>query len=444
MSRRNRAKRLPADPVEVTIESLSPEGRGVCHVDGKVVFVDFALAGETVKMQYTRRTSKFDEGRALEVLKASAHRVTPPCEYFGYCGGCSLQHMAPDAQIQFKQDSLLNQFQHIASTQPDSVLPALTGPTVGYRRRARLGMRYVAKKGRVLVGFREKSTSILADIKSCKVLHPSVGERLMVISEALTDMGARQTLPQIEVAVTDNCTSLLLRHLEPLSDQDRKRLCEFADQNDFQIRLQPGGEDSVQSFWPENMESLHYFLPDHDVRIDFSATDFTQVNSDINEKMIDRAIELLELDKHDRVLDLFCGLGNFTLPMARYCEHVTGVEGSEAMVHKARHNAEINRLDNVEFYCADLFEDCSELAWMRRDYTKILLDPARAGAQEIISSLKKQPVKRIVYVSCNPSTLARDTNILVNQLGFKLSSAGVMDMFPHTAHVESIALFVKE
>jgi 23S rRNA (uracil1939-C5)-methyltransferase len=443
MSRRKRRQRLPQEAVEASIEQLTPEGRGFAQVNGKATFIDFALDGERVLFRYSKISSKYDEGRAVEVLEASADRVEPPCEYFGVCGGCSFQHLHPEAQIRAKQRALLNHLQQLAKVQPEQLLEPLRGPLLGYRHKARLGVKYVAKKGKVLVGFREKSAAYLADLHSCRVLHTSVGERLQQLGELIMDMDARQSIPQIEVAVSDRTTSLVFRHLEPLSASDREALITYGQQQDLQIMLQPAGPDSIQPLWPEQPGSLYYELPAHDVRIEFQPSDFTQVNPEINRQMVDRALQFLELQPTDQVLDLFCGLGNFTLPMARQAAHVTGVEGDTAMVKKARDNAALNHIDKVEFHAADLSADLTGYPWLNSHYDKILLDPPRSGAMEMLKHLGQLNASRIVYVSCHPATLARDTQVLVHDLGYKLRAAGVMDMFPHTAHVESIAVFEK-
>jgi len=441
--RRSRRQKLPQELVEATIQELTPEGRGFSSVNGKATFIDFALPGERVLFKYTKTSSKHDEGSAVEILESSEQRVEPPCEHFGVCGGCSLQHMEENAQIEAKQQALLNHFQHIAKIQPEEILEPLRGPTLAYRHKARLGVRYVIKKEKVLVGFREKSSSFLADLNSCKVLHESVGEKLERLGSLIMGMDARQTIPQIEVAVSDTKTTLVFRHLELLSDSDKQALIEFAKSEDVQLFLQPGGIHTIVPLYPEFPEPLFYELKNHNIRIEFESSDFTQVNPDINSQMIDRALEYLDLNENDNVLDLFCGLGNFTLPMARIAAHVTGVEGAEVMVVKARENAKLNNINNVEFYAADLSAKLDGSSWLNKNYDKILLDPPRSGAMEMLKYLGKLNAKRIVYVSCHPATLARDTHVLVHELGYKLAAAGVMDMFPHTAHVESIAVFEK-
>lgn len=443
MSQRRRRKRLPEEPVQATIESLSHEGRGITHIDGKVVFVDFALPGEVVEFKYTRTSKNFDEGRAVNVIEASPERAEPICEHFGVCGGCNMQHQDHEAQIRSKQDSLMQQFEHLGHATPRHILPPLRGPVSHYRQKARLGVKYVQKKGKVLVGFREKGNSFLADLHRCPILHASVGERLTELSELVMSMNARESIPQIEVAVSDQQTALVFRHLEEMVDEDRQKLTAFGQQYDLQIMLQPGGPDTITPLWPENPQPLSYRLEEQDITIEFEPSDFTQVNSEINQTMVSRALQLLDLSADDEVLDLFCGLGNFTLAMARECDSVIGVEGSQAMVVKARENATKNGIENTQFFAADLSTDISHEPWLSRQYDKILLDPPRSGAMEMLKYIGGLGAKRIVYVSCNPATLARDTDALVNQYGYTLLDAGVMDMFPHTAHVESIALFEK-
>ncbi len=448
MSKRARRKRLPEGLFEVTIESLSPEGRGVAHVDGKVVFVDFALADEVVEFKYSRVSKKFDEGRVVNVIKASPQRVEPICAHFTICGGCSLQHQEHEAQVQSKQDALMHQFEYLGQVQPQTILSPLRGPLKHYRQKARLGVRYVYKKDKVLVGFREKGNSFLADILACPVLHESVGLHIEDLSDLLFNMKARASIPQIEVAIDDTKTALVFRHLDSLCDEDKSILINFAKQHDLQIMLQSGGPDTMLALWPENPPPLSYTLKEQGVTIEFQPNDFTQVNNEINQSMVSLALQMLELNSEDKVLDLFCGLGNFSLAMATRCASVVGVEGAQSMVIKARENARRNNIDNVEFFAADLSKDISAEIWLNKvgvsqQYDKVLLDPPRSGAMEMLKYIGNLKAKRIVYVSCNPATLARDSKTLVQDYGYILEKAGVMDMFPHTAHVESIALFTK-
>ncbi|HED34854.1 MAG TPA: 23S rRNA (uracil(1939)-C(5))-methyltransferase RlmD [Gammaproteobacteria bacterium] len=443
MAKRRRRKRLPEELVKVRIESLSPEGRGVAHIEGKVVFIDFALVGETVEFKYTHVSKNFDEGRAVNIIEASEDRVEPVCAHFGVCGGCSLQHQNHRAQVSSKQQSLMQQFQHLAQIQPKNILSPLLGPTKHYRQKARLGVKYVHKKAKVLVGFREKGNAFLADLYSCPVLHESVGHRLTELSELIMSMQARESIPQIEVAVTDTQTALVFRHLEDLSENDKMALTQFAQQHDLQVMLRSGGPDTVTALWPENPPALSYVLKDQGICIEFQPNDFVQVNSEINQAMVSMALQMLELSAEDKVLDLFCGLGNFTLAMAQQCAEVTGIEGTQSMVIKAGENAHINQIKNASFFSADLSVDISNEPWLNQHYDKILFDPPRSGAMEMLKYIGKLAAKRIVYVSCNPATLARDSHVLVHEYGYTLQKAGVMDMFPHTAHVESIALFTK-
>ena len=446
MSRkRKRRQRLPVEPVETRIDSLSPEGRGVSRIDDKVVFVDLALPGERLTFQYTGKTSKYAEGRAVEILEASPDRVAPPCEAFARCGGCSLQHMAHAAQLEHKQAVLFDQLRHVGQVEPQRRLPVVSGPQWGYRHKARLGVRHVRKKGRVLVGFRERGGRYLADMARCEVLHPSVGPHLAAIAEVIDSMEARADIAQIEVAVGDAQTVLVFRNLVTLCEADREKLTALARRLDVTVLLQPGKPDALEPLWPASPEPLYYRLDDFDLRIEFAPTDFTQVNPAINRQMVALALDKLEPRPDEQVLDLFCGLGNFSLALARRSERVTAVEGDLAMVQKARRNAEINAIDNAEFIYADLYsDDIRQAPWLKQRYDKILLDPPRSGALPVLPYLKKMQAKTIVYVSCHPATLARDAGVLVHELGYTLVEAGIMDMFPHTAHVESIAVFSKK
>ncbi|MDH5425454.1 MAG: 23S rRNA (uracil(1939)-C(5))-methyltransferase RlmD [Gammaproteobacteria bacterium] len=441
--RRRRVRKLPDSPVECLIEGLSTEGRGIVHLNDKVVFVDGALPGEKVEIEYTSSTAKYDEAKVISVLEASADRVVPPCQHADICGGCSLQHLNTDKQIENKQAALIESLQFIGKVQPDEVLPVITGPVTGYRYKARLGVRYVAKKERVLVGFREKRSNFLALIDQCEVLHIRVGHKLSALADLILGMDAREQIPQIEVAIDDSNVVLVFRHLEALSESDLAKLVEFAKQENFVIMLQPGGHKTVHNLWPEDFKHLSYKLKDQGIQFNFDANDFTQVNPQINQKMINRVIELLDIQPDEKVLDLFCGLGNFTLPLAQKGAYVIGIEGSQELVNKAVSNAVLNNISNVEFHAVDLSTKLEGQRWLNQSYDKILLDPPRSGAMEMIHYLGKLGASRIVYVSCQPTTLARDAGVLVNDYGYRMLSAGVMDMFPHTAHVESIAVFEK-
>ena len=443
MARRKRKQSLPVDPVTIEITAMSHDGRGIGRLDGKTTFVDSALPGETVRFVYTQKRGKFDEGRTVEVLNPCSDRVEPRCAQANICGGCSLQHMSPDAQIQMKQGVLLEQLQHFGALQPEEVLPPLTGPIYGYRRKARLGVKFVIKKESVLVGFREKRNSFLAEIDQCHVLAEEVGLRFPEFKQLIMSLQAKNAIPQIEVAKGDDGVALIVRHLEPLSERDQQALQGFCEENELQLYLQPGGNDTVHKVWPEGEERLSYRLPQFDLQMKFHPTDFTQVNQEINQDMIAKALDFMDVQPDERILDLFCGLGNFTLPLATKAAQVVGVEGDDAMVVRGRENAEFNGLDNVAFYGADLTKPFDDQPWGRGGFDKILIDPPRSGALEIVSKMTVFKPKRIVYVSCNPATLARDAGELKKQ-GYKLLKAGVMDMFPHTTHVESIAVFEPE
>jgi 23S rRNA (uracil1939-C5)-methyltransferase len=444
MSRRRR-KPLPSAPVRATIEALSHDGRGICHIDGKVTFVSRALPGEKVLFVYKSRRGKFDEGDVVEVLQASPQRIEPRCPHFGVCGGCSLQHLSPEDQIAAKQARLLENLAHLGKVSPEQVLPPLTAQPWGYRRKARLGVKFMRREEVVRVGFREKHSAFLTDAKQCDVLHPAIGQRLAELGELVNTLSVRDKVPQIEIAVGDDNTALVFRHLVPLTAEDEQRLTAYGQANGLGIFVQPKGPDTIRRLWPEPSATddfvLSYRLPNYDVELRFRPTDFTQVNAELNRQMIDRALGMLALQPDDRVLDLFCGLGNFSLPRARQAGSVVGVEGEGSLVERARDNAARNGIDNIEFHAADLNGDLEAEPWYGRGFNKLLLDPPRSGAPVVVEKLAKPYPQRIVYVSCDPATLARDAGTLVHQHGYRLVSAGVMDMFPHTAHVESIALF---
>lgn len=438
-----RRKKLPKDPVITNIESLSHDGRGISHIDGKVHFIDGALTGEKVSFIYTDRRRDYAEGRVEQIYEPSPIRVEPRCQHFGICGGCSWQHIDEPEQIVEKQKLLREQFSRIGKIENFELWEPLTGPLWGYRHKARLGVKNVSAKGRVLVGFREKRSPYVADLQSCPVLEPSVGEKLAELSEMIGTLSINNRLPQIEVAVGEDRTVLVFRILEDLSADDLMILDRFGEREGFEICLQRGGPDTVVAMDGGEVPELSYSLPDESVTFSFLATDFTQVNPEINRKMIRRVIETLDPGPDDKVLDLFCGLGNFTLPLARKAGEVVGVEGSDVLVKRAGENARRNGLDNARFFAADLFKPLDGQSWAREQFNKVLLDPSRAGAKEVVEKLPELGAETVVYVSCNPATLARDAGIMVHQLGYRLVKAGVMDMFPHTAHVESIALFEK-
>ena len=438
---RRRKKQLPETPVAATIESLSHDGRGIARLDGKTTFIDNALPGEQVFLQYTFMRRKFDEGRAVEILDPSPDRVTPPCAHSLICGGCSLQHLDPAVQIQRKQAVLAEQLEHFGGLRPDRWLEPLTGPVTGYRGKARLGVKYVDAKGDTLVGFREKRNSLIADLAQCEVLIPEVGHRFRDLRALINGLDCRRRLPQIEVARGDDAVALVFRHLDPLSPADQDALVAFCREHGLQCYLQPGNESTVHRVWPEEGEErLYYRHPRADVEMAFHPSDFTQVNAEINRRMVPLALDLLEVEAHHQVLDLFCGLGNFTIPAARRAAGVVGVEASDAMVRRGYENARRNGLENVAFHAWDLDSEPKGQPWARQRYERVLLDPPRSGALEMVRMMPQFGAEKLVYVSCNPATLARDAGELVAR-GYRLSGAGVMDMFPHTAHVESIALF---
>ncbi len=455
MRRKQRERLREQAPLTFVIDRLSHEGRGVSHYSaddadhpaakaGKKVFVSFALPGETVKAKVVEVMGKYEEADTKEVLVASPERTDPVCPHFGVCGGCSLQHWQADAQIAFKQGVLAQHFQHFGGLEPQEWLPPLRSTRTDYRRRARLGVKYVQKKGEVLVGFRERNSSYLADIRVCKVLNAEVGERIQALRDLIAGLDSRETIPQLEIAIADPEISIMVRHLQPLSERDQAALLAFCQTLGWQLYLQPAGYDSVHRVdAPEAPMRLHYSLPAFDVRFGFSPLDFTQVNQELNEQMVSLAVDLLDLNPGERVLDLFCGLGNFSLPLARTVGsqgQVVAVEGSEEMVRRGTENATLNALENVQFYAQDLTKDFSGQPWAKEGFDALLIDPPRSGAEEVMHYLPRFGARRIVYVSCNPATLARDAGILA-PLGYRLVKAGVMDMFTHTGHVESIALF---
>ena len=426
--------------LEIDITDLTHDGRGVAHVNGKAVFVSGALAGERVRMRFSGKHRHYDEAVVEEVLSASPDRVAPQCAHFGVCGGCALQHLAPAAQIAAKQRVLLENLERIGKVSPHEVLPALTDSPWGYRRKGRLSAKFVEKKGRVLVGFRESNGRYVADIAACDVLHPAVGKRIAEIGALIESLDSKREIPQIEIAAGDAVVALVFRHLQPLSERDIAALTAFAQRTQLAIYLQPGGVDSVAALWPADAQ-LSFRLPSYDVELDFRPLDFIQVNSVLNRRMIDHALALLDPQPADRVLDLFCGLGNFTLPLARRAAQVTGVEGEAGLVRRAAENAQRNSIVNAQFFAADLAADQHDAPWAKTDYDLLLLDPPRSGAEALLEYLPRKSARRIVYVSCHPASLARDAGVLAHRHGFSLTHAGVMDMFPHTAHVESIAVF---
>ncbi|MBK6357405.1 MAG: 23S rRNA (uracil(1939)-C(5))-methyltransferase RlmD [Betaproteobacteria bacterium] len=424
------------------IASLDHEARGITRQDGKAIFVDGALPGEVVEYASFRKKSKFELANLVRVIKPSNARVVARCPHFGVCGGCAMQHMDPSAQVAAKQRVLEDSLWHIGRVRPETMLPPIQGEPWGYRHRARLAVRQVSKNGVVLIGFHEWRSSYIADIRRCDILPPHVSALLLPMRELFGALTVADRIREVEVAVGEHCTAVLLRILEPLTGADARLLREFADRHAIVFYLQPKGPDSIQRFHPLPGPRLSYTLPEFDLEFDFKPSDFTQVNHAVNRVLVRRALRLLDPQPGERIADMFCGLGNFTLPIARSGAAVVGVEGSAGLVARGRESAASNGLaERVEFGVANLFE-CSEqsLAALGR-FDKMLIDPPREGAVELVRALGKDAPRRIVYVSCNPGTLARDAAVLVSEKGYRFVSAGAVNMFPHTAHVESIAVF---
>ena len=455
---KHRTKPRPAQQPIYTfqVESLSHEGRGIAHYgshpdhpsdkQGKKVFIRYALPGETVRAQITNVVKRLEEADSTALLsEPAAIRIEPKCPHFTVCGGCNMQHIQLDEQIRLKQDVLKSHLEHFAGIQPEQWLPALRSSREDYRRKARIGVRYLPHKDKLVVGFRENQSNKLISIDRCMVLDREFGS-ITALKQLLQSLKAKAAIGHIELAMGDDEIALLVRHTEKLSQQDVNQLKQFALNKQWQLYLQPEGAESLHRVDdPTAAMRLHYHLDDFDLKFGFSPLDFTQVNSTINPQMVKLACDLLQLQQGERVLDLFCGLGNFTLPLARCVGEtgqVVGVEGSEEMVRRAAENAEINGIIHAHFYSQDLTKDFSHHSWANQGFDALLIDPPRAGAEEIMHYVPKFGAKKIVYVSCNPATLARDAGVLV-QHGYRLKKAGVMDMFTHTGHVESIALFEK-
>jgi len=423
--------------VKLRIDSLDAEGRGVArNAEGKVVFVEGALPGEEVDFQVLRKKSSFEIGRLTKVLGGASSRQTPRCPHFGVCGGCSLQHTDARTQMAAKQRWLEENLGRIGKVEPETMLPIVYGEDWHYRRRARLGARYVPKKGGAMVGFREKRSSYITDMRECHVLPRAISDLILPLRSLVEALSIRARLPQIEVAAGDNATVLVIRHLDPLTDEDRSRLRSFAQTHSVNLWLQPGGPESAHPFHPDESE-LHYELPEFGLKLRFKPTEFTQVNHGVNRILVARAVRLLDPQPGERIADLFCGLGNFSLPLATRGAQVIGFEGSSELVERARRNAALNGLA-VQFEVMNLVRPNLD---PYAPFDKLLIDPPREGAVEIVKALPAAWPRRIVYVSCDPATLARDASVLVHAKGFRLAAAGVVNMFPHTAHVESIALF---
>jgi len=458
MARHARNRNKPPTILEIkhaTIESLDQEGRGVAHVDGKTIFIDGALPNEKVTYQSIRIKPSYEVANLVEILKQSNQRVTPKCPHFGLCGGCKLQHLDFAAQVAAKQRLLENDLWHIGKVKAENMLPPLYGPTWGYRHKARLSVKYVEKKQRVLVGFNEKATRYVADMNSCEVLVPEVSALIEPLQDMILQLSIRDKLPQIELAVGEADLDadvetehnhpvivLILRIMEELNPDDEALLTAFADTRKVQIWTQSKGPDTIKPFYPLAGPALKYSLPEFGLTYPFKPNEFTQVNPHINRVMLRRAMQLLAPQANEKIADFFCGIGNFTLPIARSGAQVLGLEGLANLVDRANESASLNNIEHVKFGVADLFKMTESSLAELGNFDKWLVDPPRDGAFELVKAITSEVApKLIVYVSCNPATLARDAGVLVNEKGYTLSAAGVINMFPHTAHVESIALF---
>ena len=429
--------------ISLQIESLDREGRGVARLDGKAIFVDGAITGELVECAVYKKKPSYEMAQVLRVVRASASRTEPGCVHFGTCGGCSMQHIEARSQVAAKQRVLEDCFARIGKVAAEAMLAPIHGPAWRYRHRARLSVRLVRKKGGVLVGFHERRSSFVADMQTCEVLPEAISAALPELRELVAGLSICERLPQIELAVGDAVTALVLRVLDPPSDADAARLRAYAERSGFQIWLQPVGPETAHPFWPLDAPPLDYTLPEFDLRLRFGPTEFTQVNHQVNRMLVRRALRLLDPQPGERVGDMFCGLGNFSLAIARSGAYLTGIEGSAAMVARAADNAALNGLSALcRFRAANLFDAkvCEELG----SFDKMLIDPPREGAMELVKSLVGREPRRIVYVSCDPATLARDAEVLVHTMGYRMPAAGIVNMFPHTSHVESIALFERD
>ena len=423
------------------IESLDYEARGIARLEGKAIFVEGALPGEKVEYASFRKKSSYELAHLVAVLSPSASRVEPRCPHFGICGGCAMQHLEPGAQLAVKQRVLEDTLWHVGRIRAGEILPPIQGEPWGYRHRARLAVRK-ASKTEVLIGFHERRSSYIADIRSCEILPPAVSAMLMPLRQLFASLSVIDKLQQLDVAVGEHCTALLLRILVPLNSRDEKLLRTFADAHGVVFYLQPKGPDSVYRFYPSDAPPLTYALPEFGVELAFEPADFTQVNHAVNRVLVRRALQLLDPQPGERIADLFCGLGNFTLPIARSGAEVLGVEGSQALTLRGQESARANGLaGRVEFSVANLFQCTPESLARLGRFDKMLIDPPREGAIEVVNALGADAPRRVVYVSCNPASLARDAAVLVNTKGYRFSAVGAVNMFPHTAHVESLALF---
>lgn len=436
-------KESQISPISIEVSGFSHEGRGIGQVQGKTTFIDGALLGETILCEITKTHRRYNEGRTLQVLNASLERTQPRCAHSHTCGGCSLQHMNVHTQIQLKQKALLEQLLHFGNVKPEGILPPILSPEWHYRRRARLGVHYDKKTDQVLVGFREKFSHKVTSVSTCEVLDVRVHPAVLQLGKLIRSLSQFKSIPQVEISTGDKKIAFVIRHQKPLTPLDLTILTDFAKMYHLDLYLQPHAPSSIHKIWPEESHSeLTYSLPHYDIELKFNPLDFVQVNGAANHELVKLAVDLLELKHNDEVLDLFCGLGNFSLPIAKYAKKVIGVEGNEDMVQRAKENAGHNHLNNVEFYSANLFKPSHTDLWIRK-YDKILIDPPRAGAKEIIHFIPQFSARKIVYVSCNPSTLARDARELVYTFNYQLKQVGLVNMFPHTTHIEAIAVFEK-
>ncbi len=439
---RQRKRKLMEQPIEVVIEDLSHDGRGIARVNGKVMFVNGALPGEKVMVKHTGGNKNFEEGLVTEVLEASEDRVEAKCQYYDICNGCTMMHLAPTKQIEFKQNTLKQNLIKMAKIEPQTWISALTDESWHYRRRARLSVRWVIAKEKVLVGFREKDGRYVADMDYCEILQKPLDDLLKPLALMIEKLRIRQQIAQIEASIADEDVALIIRHLKPIGVEDEKVLLNFAAEHDVRIYSQSKGPKTIFEM-TQKKKPLFFDMKEYGIRMEFLPSDFIQVNAKMNIKMINQAIELLDIQKDDVVLDLFCGLGNFTLPLAKKVKKIVGIEGEKTLVQRAVENAKLNKLNNIEFHEADLRKNHENSEWFKHDYSKIMIDPPRSGAWEILPLIASTNAKTLLYVSCHPASLARDADRLVNEFGYKMVKAGVMDMFPHTSHVESMALFVR-
>lgn len=425
------------------ILKLSHEGRGVAKILGKTIFLEGGLPGEQVEFKYKHKRNRFSEGHVTQVFNPSIHRVPPQCPYAEICGGCSLQHMAEDFQIEHKQAVLLEHLEHIAQIKPLQILPPITGPIFGYRRKARLSVRYVEKKQKLLIGFREKEGHYLTDMDHCAILDPRIGFKISELKQFLQGLPNHKEIPQIEIAAGDHAVALIFRHLVPLTSDEQLKLADFGKNHNFQIYLQDNS-NQVELLYPKsNTTTLSYHLPDYDLKLFFHPLDFIQINGVVNQHLVHQAMSLLSPRPGENILDLFCGLGNFSLPLAKHGCNVTAVEGSPEMVQRGQANANHHSLYNIHFKHANLDSEISNQPWYTKTYQKILLDPPRTGALNIVKQINCFNPQKILYISCNSATFARDAKVLSEQK-YLLTSVGVVNMFPHTKHIECIGLFEKQ